>query len=250
MRACARSAASAWSPTRSIPTRPSPRACFEFSEALARGRVDFAPYVAISGGKGDFAVSAEERQICVDGLRHGERYAFVIRQGVPSAIPDEVLLKSADYEVYVRDRTPSVRFTGKNYVLPRTGQQGIPVVSVNAGKLDLEVMRIGDRNLINSVHSEDFLGQLGSYSAKQIASDKGQSVWTGTMDVKSEQNKDVITAFPVIEAVGALQARRLCDVRKALGRAGECAPSMAMATAAMTTARRARRNGSSSPISA
>ena len=73
----------------------SPRACFEFSEALARGRVDFAPYVAISGGKGDFAVSAEDRQICVDGLKHGERYAIVIRQGVPSAIPDETLLKSA-----------------------------------------------------------------------------------------------------------------------------------------------------------
>ncbi|SEG32704.1 alpha-2-macroglobulin family protein [Bosea lathyri] len=183
----------------------SPRACFEFSEALARGRVDFAPYVAISGGKGDFAVSAEDKQICVDGLRHGERYAFVIRQGVPSALPDEKLLKSADYEVYVRDRTPSVRFTGKNYVLPRTGQQGVPVVSVNAGRLDLEVMRIGDRNLINSVHSDDFLGQLGSYSAKQIAGDKGQSVWTGSMEVKSELNKDVVTAFPVIEAVGALK---------------------------------------------
>lgn len=188
----------------------SPRACFEFSEALARGRVDFAPYVAISGGRnaqgsGDFAVSAEDRQICVDGLKHGERYAIVIRQGVPSAIPDETLLKSADYEIYVRDRTPSVRFTGKNYVLPRSGQQGIPVVSVNTGKLDLEVMRIGDRNLINSVHSDDFLGQLGSWSAKQISGDKGQSVWTGTMDVKSELNQDVVTAFPVGEAVGALK---------------------------------------------
>jgi uncharacterized protein YfaS (alpha-2-macroglobulin family) len=183
----------------------SPRACFVFSEPLARGRVDFAPYVAISGGRGDFAVSAEDRQICVDGLRHGERYAFVIRQGVPSALPDESLLKSADYEIYVRDRTPSVRFTGKNYVLPRTGQQGVPVVSVNADKLDLEVMRIGDRNLINSVHSDDFLSQLGSYSANQIAADKGQRIWTGAMDVKSELNKDVITAFPVLEAVGGLQ---------------------------------------------
>lgn len=183
----------------------SPRACFEFSEPLARGRVDFAPYVAISGGRGDFAVSAEDRQICVDGLRHGERYAFVIRQGVPSALPDETLLKSADYEIYVRDRTPTVRFTGKNYVLPRTGQQGIPVVSVNADRLELEVMRIGDRNLINSVHSEDFLGQLGSYAARQIASDKGASVWTGSMEVKPELNKDVVTAFPVIEAVGRLQ---------------------------------------------
>lgn len=188
----------------------SPRACFEFSEPLARGRVDFTPYVAISAarstqGSGDFAVSGEDRQICVDGLRHGERYAIVIRQGVPSALPDETLLKSADYEIYVRDRTPSVRFTGKNYVLPRTGQQGVPVVSVNAERLELEVMRIGDRNLINSVHSEDFLGQLGSYQSKQIASDKGQSVWTGSMEVKSELNKDVITAFPVIEAVGALK---------------------------------------------
>ncbi len=182
----------------------SPRACFEFSEPLARGRIDFAPYVAVTG-KGDFAVSAEDRQLCVDGLRHGERYGFVIRQGVPSALPDEKLLKSADYEVYVRDRAPSVRFTGKNYVLPRTGQQGVPVVSVNADKLDLEVMRIGDRNLINSVHSEDFLSQLGSYNAGQIAADKGAKVWSGQMDVKSELNKDVTTAFPVLEAVGRLQ---------------------------------------------
>lgn len=183
----------------------SPRACFEFSEPLARGKVDFAPYVAISGGKGDFAVTAEERQLCVDGLRHGERYAFVIRQGVPSAIAGESLRKSADYEVYVRDRTPSVRFTGKNYVLPKSGQQGIPVVSVNADKLELEVLRIGDRNLINSVHSDDFLSQLGGYSAKQIETDKGASVWKGTMAAKPELNKDVVTAFPVIEAVGKLE---------------------------------------------
>ena len=39
----------------------SPRACFQFSEPLARSGVDFAPYVAITG-KGDFAVSGEDRQ--------------------------------------------------------------------------------------------------------------------------------------------------------------------------------------------
>ncbi|MEN5082117.1 alpha-2-macroglobulin [Bosea sp. TWI1241] len=182
----------------------SPRACFEFSEPLARGRVDFAPYVAITG-KGDFAVTAEERQLCVDGLRHGERYGFVIRQGVPSAIPGEALLKAADYEVYVRDRAPSVRFTGRNYVLPRTGQQGIPVVSVNAPSLDLTVLRIGDRNLIGSIQSDDFLTQIGNWRAGQIASEKGQKVWSGTMAVKSELNRDVTTAFPVLEAVGRLQ---------------------------------------------
>ncbi len=55
-------------------------------------------------------------------------------------------------------------------------------------------MRIGDRNLINSVHSDDFLGQprLRGTSPSQIASDKGQSVWTSTMDgeVRAEPGCD------------------------------------------------------------
>ena len=43
----------------------------------------------------------------------------------------ETLAKTADFNIYVRDRKPFVRFAGKAYVLPRTGQRGIPVVSVN-----------------------------------------------------------------------------------------------------------------------
>jgi uncharacterized protein YfaS (alpha-2-macroglobulin family) len=181
----------------------SPRACFEFSEDLARGRIDFAPFVAISGAA-NAAVTAEGRQVCVDGLRHGERYAFVVRQGLPSAV-GEALLRNADYEIYVRDRAPQVRFTGRNYVLPRTGQEGIPVVTVNTDKIDIAIMRIGDRNLLPTVRSTDFLTQLGRYSADQIASEKGFKVWSGTLDTKNELNKDVVTAFPVSEAVGALE---------------------------------------------
>ncbi|MCA0400520.1 MAG: alpha-2-macroglobulin family protein [Proteobacteria bacterium] len=183
---------------------PTPRACFQFSEALARGRVDFAPYVAITG-KGDFAVVAEDSQICVDGLRHGERYAFILRQGIPSAIPGEKLLKNADYEVYVRDRSPSVRASGKTYVLPRTGQQGVPLVSVNTNKLGIRVLRIGDRNLINTVRNSEFLEQMEPYQVEKIIKETGQQVWQGTMDVKSELNKDVVTAFPVTEATGKLE---------------------------------------------
>ena len=39
------------------------------------------------------------------------------RQGLPSSV-GEALLKSPDYEIYVRDRSPQARFTGRNYVLP------------------------------------------------------------------------------------------------------------------------------------
>ncbi len=182
----------------------SPRACFTFSEPLARGRVDFAPYVAITG-KGDFAVSAENSQICVDGLRHGERYAVILRQGIPSSIPGESLLKNADYEIYVRDRTPSVRASGKTYVLPRSGQQGVPLVSVNSDKIGIRVLRIGDRNLINTVRGSEFLEQMEPHQVETIVKESGSLVWRGVMDVKSELNKDVVTAFPVTEATGKLE---------------------------------------------
>ncbi len=181
-----------------------PRACFTFSEPLQRGRVDFQPYVSVTGGRADLAVTAEDRQLCAEGLRHGERYQIVIRRGVPSAIPGESLLKTADYDIYVRDRQPSVRFTGRNYVLPRTGQDGIPVVTVNTPKLDMEVVRIGERNMINSIHSEDFLAQLGTVEAKRIAEERGRKLWTGTMDIATDLNKDVTTTFPVTQAAGEM----------------------------------------------
>jgi alpha-2-macroglobulin len=182
-----------------------PRACFIFSEPLARGRVDFSSFVAITGGKGDFAVTGENTQLCVEGLRHGERYGMVVRRGVPSSVPSESLTKSGDFDIYIRDRTPSVRFSGKSYVLPRTGQQGIPLTSVNTESAQVEVLRIGDRNLLSAVHSEDFMAQIGMSDVKRISDERGLKVWSGTLQIKSELNKDVITAFPVTEAVGELK---------------------------------------------
>jgi alpha-2-macroglobulin len=200
-----------------------PRACFTFSEPLARGRVDFAPYVAVTGARADTAVTAEDSQICVEGLRHGERYGIVLRQGIPSAIPGEALLKNADYEVYVRDRAPSVRFTGKNYVLPRTGQQGLPLVSVNTAKVGLDIVRVGDRNLINTVHGSDFLNEVSRSEIKELSETRGQKVWSGTMDIKSDLNKDVTTAFPVTEALGKLQPGVYLMVARALS--GQAEPA-------------------------
>ncbi len=180
-----------------------PRVCFTFSETLPR-KTDFTPYVAVSGAA-NAAVTAEGSQVCVDGLKHSERYAFVIREGLPSTV-GETLLKSADYELYVRDRSPQVRFSGRNYVLPRTGQAGVPIISVNAPKVDVEIVRVGDRGLLPALQSEDFLSQLSGSTAKEIASEKGVSVWKGSLDTaKAEVNRDAVTAFPVLQAVGKLE---------------------------------------------
>src|SRR3979411_626345 len=180
----------------------SPRACFQFSEDLAK-RTDFAPFFALAGSDKP-ALSSEGKQLCVDGLKHGERYNINLRTGLPSTVK-ESLLKSAEFNIYVRDRKPFVRFTGRAYVLPRTGQRGIPLVSVNTPAVNVNVFRIGDRNLINTVIDSDFQKTLSRYQLSDLGDERGVKVWTGELATATTLNQDVVTAFPVDEALGNLQ---------------------------------------------
>src|ERR1700716_1782310 len=180
----------------------SPRACFQFSEDLAK-RTDFLPFLALAGSDKP-ALTSEEKQLCVEGLKHGERYNINLRAGLPSTVK-ETLPKSAEVNIYVRDRKPYVRFTGRAYVLPRTGQRGIPVVSVNTPAVTVNVYRIGDRNLINTVIDSDFQKTLSSYPLNDLGDERGVKVWTGELATATTLNQDVVTAFPVDEALGNLQ---------------------------------------------
>src|ERR1700716_3285438 len=184
------------------PDGASPRACFQFSEDLAK-RVDFAPFLALAGTDKP-ALTSEGKQLCVDGLKHGERYNINLRAGLPSTVK-ESLPKSAEFNIYVRDRKPFVRFTGRAYVLPRTGQRGIPLVSVNTPSVSVQVFRIGDRNLINTVIDSDFQKALSSYQLDDLGNERGVKVWSGELATATTLNQDVTTAFPVDQALGDLQ---------------------------------------------
>src|SRR5207253_5361029 len=181
----------------------SPRACFQFSEDLAK-RVDFAPFLALAGTDKP-ALSTEGKQLCVEGLKHGDRYNVNLRAGLPSTVK-ESLPKSAEFNIYVRDRKPFVRFTGRAYVLPRTGQRGIPLVSVNTPAVSVTVFRIGDRNLINAVIDSDFQRSLSRYELSGLGDERGVKVWSGELSTTPTLNQDVTTAFPVDSALGDLQA--------------------------------------------
>ena len=180
----------------------SPRTCFQFSEQLPGKRTDFSPFVNVAGTDKP-ALSAEEKQLCIEGLKHGERYGITLRAGLPSLVK-EALTRSADYNIYVRDRKPLVRFTNKAYVLPRTGQRGIPVVSVNTPSVDVRILRVGDRNLMSTVLGRDFQRNLDRYDLEKLTSERGVEVWKGDMKVESALNADIATAFPVDQAVGEL----------------------------------------------
>jgi uncharacterized protein YfaS (alpha-2-macroglobulin family) len=178
----------------------SPRACFQFSEELLSKRTDFAPFVSVAGMDKP-ALSADEKQLCVEGLKHGERYNVTVRSGLPSSVK-EALRKSAEFTIYVRDRKPSVRFAGRAYVLPRSGQRGIPLVSVNTRAATIEILRIGDRNLTDTVLGSDFQRNLDRYDVERLRDRNAIKVWNGELALEQVLNADVTTAFPVDQAVG------------------------------------------------
>lgn len=181
----------------------SPRACIQFSDPLA-SKVDFAPFITVQGVEKP-SVTANEQQICIEGLRHGETYAVTARRGVPSKT-GEVLANAAELQIYVRDRKADARFTGRAYVLPRTGQRGIPVISVNTKKLNIQIVRIGERSLVPSALDGQFRQALSRYEINQLAENQGALAFKGELDVTSELNKEVTTAFPIDEAIKDLRA--------------------------------------------
>ena len=177
-----------------------PRVCIQFSERLQRAGVDLAKFVAV-GGKDPDGISGEGRQLCVDGLEHGKRYEIQLRAGLPSEI-GETLLKPAQVLAYVRDRTPSVRFFGKSYVLPTRGQQGLPVASVNASRIGIEIYRVADRNLTAVTGANgDFLKQLSQGDVAMLGSERGAKMYSGELEVAERTNAEVTTAVPIGEAV-------------------------------------------------
>jgi alpha-2-macroglobulin len=181
----------------------SPRICIQFSDPLDLRHPNLTDFVRVVA-RTDLPIEAESKQLCIDGVRHGERYQVLVRPGLPAA-DGEMLSKGSELDIYVRDRAPMARFLGRAYVLPKGGEAAIPVVSVNTDTLEAEVHRLGDRVLTQALEEGLLEQQLGRWSLERIQERTGESIWKGTIEVKPELNREVTTAVPVGALVSELK---------------------------------------------
>ncbi len=179
-----------------------PRICVNFSENLRQKGVDYADFVRIEGE--DLPVEVKDAQICIDGVRHGQTVGLTIREGLPSA-SGEVLQSSVDLEIYVRDRSPSVRFAGRAYVLPKSDDAAIPVIGVNATEVDLAIYRVAERNIRTIMRDGYFGAFIAGYDRDYIAGNLGEAIWSGTGQLQTELNQDITTSLPLGEAVTSFE---------------------------------------------
>ncbi len=175
-----------------------PRLCATLSEDLVPSGVDYADFVRIADPK--LTVTAEGRDICIGGIDHGQTVSFTLRQGLPAA-DGQSLAKSVEITSYIRDRSPAVRFPGRAYVLPRSGDPALPVETVNTTTLDLTLYRVTDRNLISSVQNGYLSAPLADWQEYDFSAKTGTQVWQGTATVGQDLNRDVTTRLPLVDAL-------------------------------------------------
>lgn len=176
-----------------------PRLCVNFSDDLVASGVDYTPFVQLPDA-GLSVSMAGSRQLCVEGISFGTRYTLTFRKGLPSAT-GETLAKNVAVTTYVRDRNPGVRFTGRGYVLPKSGNAAMPVVTVNTTKLDLEVWKVTDRNLIRLMQNGYFNAPMYDYQESDFESQMATKLWSGTATVGQTVNTDITTRLPLDEAI-------------------------------------------------
>ncbi|WP_347267841.1 alpha-2-macroglobulin family protein [Paracoccus sp. (in: a-proteobacteria)] len=182
-----------------------PRFCAVMSRNLAAG-TDYAPFLRLPAG--DLTVEAEGDRLCVAGLAHGQQVAITLRAGLPAA-DGEKLPRDLALTGYVRDRSPSVRFPGRAYVLPASGDQRLAMVTVNADQVDLRLLRISDRNLIRAMAEDMFASPLDSWQADYFSGTMAREIWKGAAEVarpagQDSRNVELTTALAIPAAAGPL----------------------------------------------
>ncbi len=175
-----------------------PRICVEFSEPLVKAGVDYDPFVQRSDD--GLVVQVDGTNLCLDGVAHGQRYRFSLREGLPAA-SGEALNRTIELTHYVRDRAPSVRFPGRSYVLPKSADAALPVETVNTGSLDLTLRRVSDRNLIRAVQQDFFGRPLSEWQEREFSDAIAEDVWTGTAEIANELNQSMTARLPMAEAI-------------------------------------------------
>jgi uncharacterized protein YfaS (alpha-2-macroglobulin family) len=183
-------------------------ACLLFNKKLQAGDgVQYADYLRITP-EVKSAVRVSDDKLCIGGLAYGEDYSITLLAGLPGAGGVKL---DEEYKVSLAlgPRPAAITLPGKGFILPRGTAAGLPITTVNVGKLGISVYRVNERGLNQFVSRYYYSGTFPStepitesWSLRQwLNGQNGKRIWRGTMEVKNVQNQAVTTAFPIRDTI-------------------------------------------------
>ncbi|MQX35675.1 alpha-2-macroglobulin family protein [Roseospira navarrensis] len=177
-----------------------PELCVTFTaDPVTDGSVRYEDFVALAPAD-DVVARVDADALCLSGFRHGADLDVTLRRGLPLA-GGAALADSRTWTVAIPDRAPRVAFVGEGHVLPARGSQGLPLDSVNVERVDLEIYRLPARGLAAALRDGDVFRPLPGWSADALRQETGTLVWSGSMDLPHEPNRQRRSAVPFAEAV-------------------------------------------------
>jgi uncharacterized protein YfaS (alpha-2-macroglobulin family) len=184
--------------TRLDTSGPDPLACVQMTRELDPSK-SYGDFVLVSPDLGHApAVTAKGDTLCVGGVGFTDRQVTLLK-GLPSK-DGETLAANADTSFTNGDKPPYVGFAGDGVILPREDSDGVGIETVNVSKLQIEVWRVVDRNLVRtSISAPDPTpeGQDAGDYGDDSPNDEGSIVWKGFVQVKGDPGQHATTVFPL-----------------------------------------------------
>ncbi|RPE81505.1 alpha-2-macroglobulin family protein [Vulcaniibacterium tengchongense] len=178
----------------------------EFSRPLV-GTQNFDALVAVADAKGapvqgSWVLSDDARILRFPHVEPARDYVVTIKAGVTAAAGDR-LGRELRQPVHTGPLAPAVGFASQGSVLPARESRGLPVVSVNVPEVDVEFLRVKDKELPKFFAEFQRGGRRGSweleadYDGKTPLSRLAESVYANRFVLGGKPNERVVTYLPL-----------------------------------------------------
>ncbi|WP_119304461.1 alpha-2-macroglobulin family protein [Dongia deserti] len=182
-----------------VSERPVPQACFTFNRHLDRSpKVAMQHYIQVEPAI-EIAATIRDKVLCVEGFAHAQDYKVRLLAGLPGVHGSLALAE--EHAVKIGAMRPSIIFASEGTVLPRLGNDGLPIRTVNIDRVQVEIARVNDRNSIDRIR----FGADRYSNAYGVGGSEGEPVWSGELLISNAPNKPVTTALPIDDTIGALR---------------------------------------------
>jgi uncharacterized protein YfaS (alpha-2-macroglobulin family) len=175
-----------------------PLACVRMTRELDSSK-PYGDFVLVAPDLGHApAVTVNGDTLCIGGVGFTDRQVTLLK-GLP-AKDGETLDANADTSFTNGEKPPYVGFAGQGVILPREDSDGVGIETINVSRLQVEVWRVVDRNLVRkSISAPDPTG-VGQYAddyGDDSPDDEGSIVWKGFVPVKGDPGQHATTVFPL-----------------------------------------------------
>jgi uncharacterized protein YfaS (alpha-2-macroglobulin family) len=181
------------------------RACIGFSLPLAaREDLRLSDWVRLDAT--GLTVEREGRDLCLSGLPFGAVTRLTLRAGLPG---EGGIALRADTPVAIAmpDRAPRLFFDARSFLLPRGQARRVGLAAVNLDRVEMRLLRIGERGLIGGLRSWQPGEGFDGWQAEDVSENSGRLVWQGSADLPRGPRNDLRRiALPLPDALASAPA--------------------------------------------